>query len=145
MNYYKNIECNNCQKIIESDYKFCPLCGYDLLLADTNNKESLDQSDILEKTAVRKLNVSQVIFKTLGIILLALDAFVLIWFCWSGYVGHFVKFNKPVPKEVFNIDGQFFNLAGTDQIYKTLLIILILFGFIKVGFWLIKTKNIGVR
>lgn len=145
MNYYKNITCSNCQKVIESDYKFCPLCGYDLLLVDTNNKESLDQSDVLEKTAVRKLNVGQVIFKTLGIILLVVDALVLIWFCWSGYVGHFVKFNKPVPKEVFNIDGQFFNSAGDNQMYNTLLIILILFGLLKIGFWLLKTKKIGLR
>lgn len=146
MSKNRNIECNNCHKVIESDYKYCPICGSDLSLAKINatlNKDVLTESDSSKKAIVTKFSVSQIIFKVLGVSLLILDFILLIWFCWSAYVGSFVKFNKPIPKYVFSIDSEFFNTAGTDQMYNIFLIVLIIFGLIKVGFWLLKIKKLS--
>jgi RNA polymerase subunit RPABC4/transcription elongation factor Spt4 len=140
----KNERCDNCHKTIQSGYKFCPICGHDLSsnkIDESTNKVLESEVGSSEKAKAAKFSVSQIILRSLGISLLMLDLILLVWFCWSAYVGHFVKFNKPVLKTVVSIDGEFFNLAGEDSLYHNFLIALILFGLMKIGFWLIKFRG----
>lgn len=135
-----NITCGNCQNKVDSGFRFCPKCGETIATSILNSQKDIEKVSDLNHSKQSIIRATEITLKVLGTFLLLLDFIILVWFCWSGYVGHFVKFNKPVPKEVVNIDGEFFNTAGPDQLYYVFLIVLIMFALIKIGFWLIKLK-----
>lgn len=135
----ENTTCDKCNEIAQTEYQFCPVCGHNLTHAKVNELgHDVLRSDL---KGSKKMVINQLITKLLGISLLLIGSILLIWFCWSSYVGYFIKFNKPIPDKVFSIDSEFFNLANDNRLYNTFLIVFILFGLIKVGFWLLKHKK----
>ena len=143
--------CDKCDQTMESVYKFCPSCGHKLddgVRAvmhpyATDSIGTVDAADSNDSTNSSKLKTAkftsfQLICKSSGAILLFLAVIVLIWFCWSSYVGYLVRFDKPIPETIFSIDSSFFNLSGDNSYPDIFLIIFTLFGLVKVGFWLIE-------
>lgn len=143
MSNNKNIRCDNCHELVQSDYKFCLVCGHEISQFkndETMNNKLLSELGFTEEEEPSKFNVSQLICKVLGVSLLILDLIVLIWMGWSGSVGFYVKHNKPIPESILSIDGEFFNLSGADMLYHTFLLVLIIFGVLKIGLWLLNIK-----
>ncbi len=138
------IRCDNCRKKVNSDHKFCPSCGVDLMYLDRDEKMSkalFSQLGFQEKEVRSNFRSIQLICKIAGAFLLLMDFVLLVWFCWTGYIGNLVKFDKPLPKYVFSIDSEFFNLAGPNSYFHIFLLIAVLFGLLKVGFWLLSIKS----
>ncbi len=130
------IICDKCGVEMQSTYSFCPKCGNNInAVIPENNSITKIKAD--QSNRHWFLN-NQLLLRFLGFTILCFGLVVLIWFCWSSYIGYLVKFNKPIPDTIMSIDAAFFNLSGDDQLYKVYLIIFILFGMLKTGFWLLK-------
>jgi hypothetical protein len=139
----QDITCSQCHHLYKRSYKYCPSCGClstQKIIKKTKKSKPDQAKRKIQQNAQFNAIIPTIVFRIIGIGLLIIDLFLLIWLSWAGYVGSLVKFNKPFPKTIFGIDTAFFNITSPNDKYVFFLSTLILFGLLKTGVWFLQLK-----